>query len=356
MLEAASVGQDSTDRYVPKENKIGVSYSGGGPLLLLELGIAKAFVKKKIRPNSIAGVSAGALTATAHALDTKAGSGIDAAIEILKDRVSSRQLDLTLTTAGLHMLGEALTQGVKSVQAIATNARTAPMINELLDTILGPRGGSQMTFADFQRQVPEAPTLLVAATNLQTGEACWFSGEQTPQVLVADALVASSAIPAIFPPKTITHADGTEREYVDGGVTCNQPLGVLAAKECCEVMYSCAAGYDDSALPTNLLDILQHSYAVTIHHSSVLEMDYVQRWMGAKGQIYHIHPNTVLPKELSHYDFSHNRELVGRVFDAACVAAEACIDGCQLPSSPACPFDTRGVIGPWAIQRGTSAP
>src|SRR5437588_7326336 len=66
-----------------RRGKIGISYSGGGPLLLMELGVAKAFVDLGVRPDVIAGASAGSLAGTAHAFDVVKGNGVDQAAVIL---------------------------------------------------------------------------------------------------------------------------------------------------------------------------------------------------------------------------------------------------------------------------------
>src|SRR5881398_1921251 len=77
-----------------REDRVGISYSGGGALLLVELGIAQAFVELKIVPAAIAGVSAGAIAGAAHALDPVNGAGIKAAAEALLT-LSDMKLGLT---------------------------------------------------------------------------------------------------------------------------------------------------------------------------------------------------------------------------------------------------------------------
>src|SRR6202165_5397540 len=73
--------------------KIGISYSGGGAMVLIELGIAQAFVDLGIVPAVIAGASAGALAGAAHALDPIEGAGIRMAATILGG-VTNRTLGL----------------------------------------------------------------------------------------------------------------------------------------------------------------------------------------------------------------------------------------------------------------------
>src|ERR1700682_266695 len=73
--------------------KIGISYSGGGAMVLIELGIANAFVDLGIVPAVITGASSGALAGAAHALDPVGGAGIRMAAAILGG-VTNRTLGL----------------------------------------------------------------------------------------------------------------------------------------------------------------------------------------------------------------------------------------------------------------------
>lgn len=54
-IKLAEVDVPEVDR-----DRVGISYSGGGPLVLVELGCVRAFVECGIRPAAIVGVSAGA--------------------------------------------------------------------------------------------------------------------------------------------------------------------------------------------------------------------------------------------------------------------------------------------------------
>jgi predicted acylesterase/phospholipase RssA len=90
------------------ESRVGISYSGGGPLLVIELGIAQAFVDLKIIPTAIAGVSAGAIAATAHAFDPVGGSCINAAATALLG-LSDHRLGLTKGEIVAKVLGSLIT-------------------------------------------------------------------------------------------------------------------------------------------------------------------------------------------------------------------------------------------------------
>src|SRR5919199_2454990 len=105
-------------------NKIGISYSGGGPLVVVELGIARAFVQEEIIPDVITGVSAGALAGTAHALDVRNGTGIDMA-QALLCRVSNSTLGLD----PVHVLGRVLL-GREHTTSLGDNAPLGSWIRD----------------------------------------------------------------------------------------------------------------------------------------------------------------------------------------------------------------------------------
>jgi len=141
----------------------------------------------------------------------------------------------------------------------------------------------------------------------RTGEGFRFPGGTD----VASALVASSAIPGLFPPRQIG-----DRLFVDGGVADNQPLSELVL-EGCGTMYACAVGYDGDLLaaPTNLVDNWMKTTAIAVHAASRLEQAYVGLRLTGAGVIHHIHPPvTELP--VRGYDFTP--EVIEHVMRDAC--------------------------------------
>ncbi|WP_310496063.1 patatin-like phospholipase family protein [Sandarakinorhabdus sp.] len=69
-------------------------------------------------------------------------------------------------------------------------------------------------------------TLRVIAANIETGEAVVF-GPETPDVPVADAVVASFSIPFVFRPARVRGAGRESARYVDGGLLANLPVWVF---------------------------------------------------------------------------------------------------------------------------------
>jgi NTE family protein len=75
----------------------------------------------------------------------------------------------------------------------------------------------KLTFIDLTKRT--GVHLTICATHLQTMTPTYFSVDNTPHVLVYDALRASIAVPWIMKPVVIG-----EDMYVDGGITDNIPL------------------------------------------------------------------------------------------------------------------------------------
>ena len=283
------------------KQKVGISYSGGGPLLLIELGIAQAFVELGVIPAAIAGVSAGAIAAVAHALDPKNGDGIRMAAQQLVN-VNDGKLGLTLQQIGL-----AVVWNREHLAALGDNAPIKDLLAQAFEQLAGK---AQLNVSYFAQ--PDRPKLILGAADRLSGEPQWFT-EGPGDADVADSLVASSAIPAVFPAKRMD-VGGTGRLFVDGGVACNQPLSVLAL-EGCGTIYACAVGYDGERLnePANLIDNLTQSISITMHQASRLEQGYVECCMGGQGVIHHIHPQIPFPVQ----GFNFDADSISKVMDDA---------------------------------------
>jgi len=279
-------------------DKIGISYSGGGPLVLVELGIARAFVQKAIIPHVITGASAGALAGTAHALDVRQGKGIDMAAELLS-QVSNSLLGLT----AFHVVGRLIVER-EHLTSLGDNAAIGPLIKNGLVQSLGLHDVRISTFV-----APRYPKLMVVATDVINGGSVWFS-DDTP---IDDALIASSAIPGLFPWRTMA-VDGRELTLADGGMVTNQPLSNLVDQGCGTV-YACAVG-PTGALPppTNALDNAFRSVTLMMHQATKLEEDYVRLKMGDRGVVHHIHPEVAFPV----HEFDFTPTLVHEVIEDAC--------------------------------------
>jgi NTE family protein len=99
---------------------------------------------------------------------------------------------------------------------------------------------------DLPQEWPDRATY-ICATDLYTGELVPFGREGSLSAPLPDAVLASTAIPAVFPPVRIN-----DRRYVDGGVTSATSLD-LAAKDGCDAIICIAPlGYRRDETPRSL--------------------------------------------------------------------------------------------------------
>ena len=306
------------------ERRVGISYSGGGPLLLIELGIAQAFIDLKIVPVAIAGVSAGAIAGAAHALDPIGGAGIKAAAKVLPS-LSDHRLGLTKAEIVAKVLGSLLSAQMLP-SGLGDNAPIHGMAEEAFKEVTGrPR----LTIGDFGKD--SRTKLYIGATDRRQCERYWFPDSAE----VATALMASSAIPGVFPPVRTT-IDGTEGVFIDGAVAQNQPLSKLVLDEKCGTLYACALGYDGEAMrePTDALDNALSAISIVTHESSRLEQAYVECKFAqaGKGNVYHIHPDG--PFAITSFTFTET--LIREVIDLACRQTKDWINqqGWMPPTAP----------------------
>jgi NTE family protein len=163
--------------------------AGGGSLGAVEVGMLQALLAHGLRPDFVVGASAGAINAAYFAGDP--------------------------TQAGVDRLA-ALWRGLSRREVMPMGWR------ELLQLL---RGGHNLLRADGLRRLLErhltydrieqaALPLHVVATDMHDGSEVLLSRGK-----VVDAVLASSAIPGVFPPVRMAG-----RELVDGGVCNNTPI------------------------------------------------------------------------------------------------------------------------------------
>lgn len=235
--------------------------SGGGGRGAYHIGVIEALVKRGWMedgkgPDIIAGTSIGAINAAAIA------SGLT--VEQLKQRwlamhtedVHRLSRDLPVVTRPLmrFVLRSVLTSdahggardilppedGSMNAQGLLDRLgavfRASPF-RSLLDT--APWRQTLSRWMDFERiNGPDAPALLLAATELQTGDLRVFCNRelrgQPKDTIRLDHLMASSSIPTVYPWTEIDNA-----KYWDGAVLANTPLGPvieLAAGENVDIL------------------------------------------------------------------------------------------------------------------------
>lgn len=173
---------------------LAVVLSGGGARGAFQVGVLDELITRRgVEVQTFAGVSTGAIQALAGAQDDVPGL-VDEWLRLRGNRDIYRDKPLGLIGG---LLGA----------------------DSLYDTT--PIRARLRSFADERRLRATGCKLLLGVVSLSTGEYRSID-ETTPNI--ADWVYASSAMPVFFPPLTTRAADGTEEQWVDGGVRNVTPL------------------------------------------------------------------------------------------------------------------------------------
>lgn len=226
-------------------NKTAFVLSGGGPYAALQVGALGALFEREIVPELVVGTSAGALNAGFLACDptTPGVMRLEAMWRSLEDEDLFPGVRFKTSWARMVMRGD----------KVFDNSG----IRRLIETRLGsPR------FEDTR--IP----LGIVATDLQTGdEAVFTTGDMT------EPLVASCAMPGIFPPVTIAG-----RSYIDGGVSNAVPvLPAIAMGAKTVYVLNCAAGNQRPRPLIRPMDHLLHAFALTRGRRWELELPVISQ-------------------------------------------------------------------------------
>jgi NTE family protein len=174
-----------------RQDRVAFVFSGGGPLGALQVGATHALFDHGIKPDIAVGTSVGGLNATFVAFNPTP-EGIE---RLGRFWLSLHDTDLFPGGRFKASWARMLVRGNRVFENSG--------IRRLVESRLGPA-----RFEDAQIPVG------VVATDVETGsERVFTSGP------VLEPILASTAMPGIFPPVVI---DG--REYTDGGVANNVPI------------------------------------------------------------------------------------------------------------------------------------
>ncbi|MGN6512225.1 MAG: patatin-like phospholipase family protein [Lysobacteraceae bacterium] len=251
--------------------------AGGGSLGAVQVGMLKALAGAGRVPDLVVGASVGAINAAYYAAAPDP-TGVARLERIWLHLRSADVFPFSLLDTTLCLLGRR-----------DHLARPAP-----LATLLG----SQLPY----RRLEDAPLPChVVATDVLDGTEVTLS---TGDVL--QALLASAAIPAVFPPVVI---DG--RPLMDGGVASHTPISAAFALGAQRVV----------VLPTGLPCALQQpprgAIAAALHALNLLSMRQlladIDRFAG-RCELTVVPP--LCPLSTTSYDFSHTAELVARAESA----------------------------------------
>jgi NTE family protein len=261
------------------EETRGVAFvlSGGASLGAVQVGMLRALSERGIRPDMLVGTSVGAVNA-AWIAGRPDPEGVDHLCEIWLSLRRQDVFPFNPVTSAAGLLG-----------------RTNHFIpNDALRIVLE-------THLPYTRLEEASVPVHVVTTDLKSGRAAIMtSGPAVP------ALLASCAIPGVFPPVTIGR-----REYIDGGVANHTPMSVALELGATEV-YVLPVGYPWlNRQPTNALGMALHALARIIEQKLDTEVE-------QNRDLADIH---VLPamdvSDISPADFSHTREMIDWGYSSA---------------------------------------
>ena len=253
-------------------------FGGGGNLGAVQVGMLQALFEAGVVPDVVIGCSVGALNAAGLASDpTLAG------VRMMRDvwlNLDAEELWPAGRISGLWMLG-------RKGQAIQANTGLRRLIERTLP---------------FTHLEDAAIPVHVNATSLHTGRGHWFT-----RGVAADAILASAALPAVFPPVVI---DG--EAYIDGGVVDNVPISRALALGVQRIYVLHVGNFTRARqLPKRPIDVLLQSFSIARNHRFLAETDEPPE------DVELVVLPGVDPGRLRRNDFSRSRQLMDKAYFVA---------------------------------------
>lgn len=177
-----------------------IVFTGGGFQGLIYIGTLRYLYQEKIDIKNIAGISVGALFATLYALNVS----IEEIEEFFFNKFEDLLNESTLTI-------DVLISRVLTTRGFLNIEHFTEIIKKHIDG---------MTFVEFTKKTGK--NLQIIATHLNTMKPIIFSVDNTPNVLLLEAIQASAAIPLIIAPIRI----GNDY-YIDGAISCNNIIEIF---------------------------------------------------------------------------------------------------------------------------------
>ena len=248
-------------------------FAGGGSLGAIEVGMLRELLDHGVHPGCVIGASAGAINAAYFA--GRPDGDCVAKLESLWCRIRRRDI-MPLTMFGL--LEMVLSRRSHLVEATA--------LRMLLEKNLS-----------FSRVEHAAIPLHIVATDMQSGEEIILSSGP-----LVDAVLASAAIPGVFPPVRI---DGVD--LVDGGVANNTPISVAISLGATRVIvlpagFACAIRKP----PGNPIAQAMHALTLLIARQLVRDLESYS----SRAEIFVVPP--LCPLDVSPYDYTQCDRLIER--------------------------------------------
>lgn len=257
------------------ENRTALVLAGGGSFGAVQVGMLRALVAFGVTPDLVVGSSVGAINGAYYA-GTPTAQGVT---------------QLEMIWRGLRRR-EIFPVGWRSLLALLTHR----------NFVVDPGGLRRVIEERLPYRNLEQATipLHVVATDLLGGGSVRLSSGPT-----AEAVLASCAIPAAFPPVRVG-----ERYLIDGAVASNTPIGVaveLGAKRVVVLPTGFACALE--APPQDAIGCALHALTLLVAHQLVTEIE------RHREQVEIVTVPPLCPLTVSPYDFSQAGDLIERAAD-----------------------------------------
>lgn len=277
-------------------------FAGGGSLGAVQVGMLRALVRHGVQPDLVVGASVGAINA-AHFAGAPTAEGVDRLASVWRKVSRHRIFPLSAT------------RGLLGLAGLSDGFVDPSRLRRLLST--------HIPYANLEdAKLP----CVVVATDLLTGqEAGLTRGPVVP------AILASAAIPGIFPPVEIAG-----RLFVDGGVAANTPISA-ALHHGAERIVVLSTGFtcDAKTRPVGALAVAIQS----LNHMIGRQLARDFHRFSAAAELRMVPP--ICPLPVSTYDFSRTPQLIER----ASLETRRWIDGGGLDREwPAPPLDSGDAV------------
>jgi NTE family protein len=275
-IQAVMMMNQISENKTEQKRKTVFVLSGGSGLGSVQVGMVKALFEQGIIPDFFIGTSVGA--------------------------INSAYLSGNPTLAGVSEL-EKIWINVRREDVFPLNFfKSIINVIKRKNFLVSPRGLRNLlernihynTLADAR--IP----CLLTATDLLTGEQVVLTSGN-----VIDAVLASAALPGIYPPVEIAG-----RFLMDGGISGNTPLSV-AAEYGAEEVFVLSAGYSKTLdkAPSGVIDTFAHSLNILIDYQFLRDIDTYR-----KDILIHIIP-PVYTTGRSFYDLSGTAEYLSLAYE-----------------------------------------
>ena len=259
--------------------KIAFALGGGGHMGANEVGMLRALIEHGVRPDLVVGTSVGALNGAAIAADPSA-------------ETVARLRSLWTTLDEASIFGGSWLNGATNLVRRRTHLHSNATLRALIETMVPATRFDELA----------VPFQCVAAC-IERASEHWFS--EGP---LADAILASAAVPGVLPPVEI----GGEH-FVDGGVVNSIPISRAVELGATEI-YVLHVGRIERPLepPRNLVQVAAVTFEIARRHRFARDLASLP-----DGVVAHVlpsgEPEPPRATDLSQYNYRDRKAVVRRI-------------------------------------------